>query len=219
MKKIKKLGRKALVIIIAVELVASVGLSFEILRTVRVTQENVILQEDAENVAQKLLNANMVKKIQKTAKRGITAARNMIENAYIKSIESKAKSLEYVKASRDTGIESSKVYKVVQGAYTYSGTPLSKSRGTTTGPNGKETYYNLNMSGVVSTMRRMGFTDAYWVRSDGCKMLGNYVMIAANLNRHPRGSIVKTSVGLAIVCDTGGFAKNNPNQVDIATNW
>ena len=50
-------------------------------------------------------------------------------------------------------------------------------------------------------------------------MLGNYIMVAANLSRHPRGSIVKTSLGLAIVCDTGGFASRNPTQIDIATNW
>ncbi len=219
MKKIRELGNKVLAIIIVVELAVSMGLAYDIVRTVRVNQENVVIQQNAENIAHTILNTNVVKKLQKTAKKGISSAKSLIEDAYVKIIESKAKNLEYVKASCDTGIESSKVYKVVQGAYTYSGTSLSKSRGTTTGPNGKETYYNLNMSGVVSTMRRMGFTDAYWVRSDGCKMLGNYVMIAANLSKHPRGSIVKTSVGLAIVCDTGGFAKNNPNQVDIATNW
>ena len=75
------------------------------------------------------------------------------------------------------------------------------------------------MSGVVRTMRGMGNTDAYWERKDGCKMLGNYIMVAANLSRHPRGSIVKTSLGLAIVCDTGCFASRNPTQIDIATNW
>ena len=41
------------------------------------------------------------------------------------------------------------------------------------GPNGKETYYNLNMSGVVDIMRGMGNNDNYWVREDGVKMLGD----------------------------------------------
>lgn len=101
----------------------------------------------------------------------------------------------------------------------WKGPVLTKSRGTITGPSGKETYYNLNMSGVVNIMRRMGNTDEYWVRDDGVKMLGDYIMVAANLNVHPRGSIVDTSLGKAIVCDTGGFAYGNPNQLDIAVTW
>ena len=101
----------------------------------------------------------------------------------------------------------------------WKGPVLSKGRGTITGPSGKETYYNLNMTGVVNIMRRMGNEDEYWVRDDGCKMLGDYIMVAANLNVHPRGSLVDTSLGKAIVCDTGGFAVRNPNQLDIAVTW
>lgn len=33
-------------------------------------------------------------------------------------------------------------------------------------------------------------------------MFGNYVMVAANYGVHPKGSIVKSSLGLAIVVDT-----------------
>ena len=101
----------------------------------------------------------------------------------------------------------------------WKGPVLSKSRGTITGPSGKETYYNLNMSGVVRIMRRMGNTDEYWVRDDGVKMLGDYVMVAANLNIRPRGSLIETSLGTGIVCDTGGFASRNPTQLDIAVTW
>ena len=99
---------------------------------------------------------------------------------------------------------------------------LTRSAGVVYGPSGKETYYNLDMSGVVSIMRNRGF-DAenypYWVRDDGCKMLGPYIMCAANLDVHPRGTTVAGSLGTALVCDTGGFAYSNPNQLDIATNW
>lgn len=104
----------------------------------------------------------------------------------------------------------------------YSGGKLSKSRGTIQGPSGKETYYNLNMSGVVSIMRRQGFSEAeypYNVRADGVKCLGPYVMVAAHLGNRPRGSKVQTSLGTGIVCDTGGFASSNPTQIDIATAW
>jgi 3D (Asp-Asp-Asp) domain-containing protein len=71
-------------------------------------------------------------------------------------------------------------------------------------------------------MRSLGYSAEeypYWVRSDGCKMLGNYIMVAANLSIRPKGTIVQTSLGAGIVCDTGGFASSNAYQLDIATNW
>lgn len=99
---------------------------------------------------------------------------------------------------------------------------LTKSAGVYNGPSGKETYYNLNMSGVVKIMRGLGYTEEeypYWVREDGCKMLGDYIMVAACFSIRPRGTIVETSLGKGIVCDTGGFASRNQTQLDIATNW
>ena len=101
----------------------------------------------------------------------------------------------------------------------WDGPVLNSVNGTVTGPSGKETYYNLDMSGVVEIMRGMGNTDEYWVREDGVKMLGDYIMCAANLSVHPRGSLVESSLGTCIVCDTGGFAYSNPNQLDIAVTW
>lgn len=102
------------------------------------------------------------------------------------------------------------------------GSKLTKYKGVNYGPSGKETYYNLNMSGVVRIMRRLGLGSdeyPYWVREDGVKMLGDYVMVAANLKVHPRGTLVDTSLGKGIVCDTGDFASWNPTQLDIATAW
>lgn len=104
-------------------------------------------------------------------------------------------------------------------ANTWNGPKLNKRKGVNQGPSGRETYYNLPMGGVIKTMRRKGNTDKYWVRADGCKMLGDYIMVAANLKVRPHGSIVETSLGKGIVCDTGGFAKRNIYQLDIATNW
>lgn len=101
----------------------------------------------------------------------------------------------------------------------WNGPVLSKSAGKIKGPSGNETYYNLNMSGVISTMRRMGNNDEYWVRDDGCKMLGDYIMCAANLKIHPRGSLVESSLGTCIVCDTGGFVSYDSTRLDIATTW
>lgn len=83
----------------------------------------------------------------------------------------------------------------------------------------KETYYNLNMDAIVDMAHDMGIEGEYWVREDGCKMLGEYIMVAANLDVHPRGSLVATSLGMGIVVDTGGFAASNPTQIDIAVAW
>lgn len=96
---------------------------------------------------------------------------------------------------------------------------LTPSAGVFYGPSGKETYYNLDISGFISIMRGMGNNDEYWVRMDGAKMLGDYIMVAADLNKHPRGSIVETSLGQGIVCDTGSFTYTSDTQLDIATNW
>lgn len=103
--------------------------------------------------------------------------------------------------------------------YEYNGEVLNPSAGTIMGPSGKETYYNLPMEGVIEIMRSIGNTDRYWVREDGVKMLGDYVMVAAHLPTRPRGSLVPTSLGMGIVCDTGTFALSNHTQLDIAVNW
>lgn len=106
--------------------------------------------------------------------------------------------------------------------YIYDGPVLNSRIGTIEGPSGKETYYNLPMSGVISIMRNAGFSEKeypYWVRDDGCKMLGNYIMVAADLSIRPRGSIIETSLGTALVCDTGSFVNYNATQIDIAVNW
>lgn len=116
--------------------------------------------------------------------------------------------------------EEEKKLEIVEASY--SGSKLTRLRGSIQGPSGKETYYNLNMTGVVSIMRRMGFSESeypYNVRADGVKCLGSYVMVAAHLGKRPRGSKVQTSLGTGIVCDTGGFASGNPTQIDIATAW
>lgn len=79
-----------------------------------------------------------------------------------------------------------------------------------------ETYYNLDMSGVLDIMYSLGYSGDYWVRTDGCKMFGDYIMCACDFGWMPRGSVVLTSLGWAMVCDTGA---GGWNWIDIATNW
>lgn len=104
--------------------------------------------------------------------------------------------------------------------YSWSGETLNKKDGTAQGPSGKETYYNLNMSKCIQYMNALGYYGEYWVRSDGAKMFGNYVMVAANLSKYPKGTIVETSLGKGIVVDTGDFTTNGSGVVfDIAVTW
>lgn len=79
----------------------------------------------------------------------------------------------------------------------------------------QETYYDLNMRVVITFCGT-----SYSVRDDGVKVdQDGYVLVAANLSRYPRCSVVETSLGLGKVYDTGSFAAGNPEQFDIATDW
>lgn len=105
---------------------------------------------------------------------------------------------------------------------TWHGAVLSKNNGVVQGPSGRETYYNMDMSYCVRRMRSKGYSESdypYWVRDDGCKMLGQFVMVAANFRIRPIGTILETSRGWGIVVDTGGFVRSYPRGLDIATNW
>jgi len=80
----------------------------------------------------------------------------------------------------------------------------------------QETYYDLNMRVV---MHYCG-GKSYSVRADGAKVdQDGYILVAANLQRYPRCSVVETSLGKGKVYDTGGFAAGNPEQFDLATDW
>ena len=112
-------------------------------------------------------------------------------------------------------------------------TPLTASRGVNiytvhkgeTIIERKETYYDLNMKGVMLIAARECGAEAYYtVREDGVKVdAEGYVLVAADLERYPRCSVVETSLGLGKVYDTGSFV-NKPDgtgheQFDIATDW
>ena len=110
--------------------------------------------------------------------------------------------------------------------------PLTPSMGrnyyTTTGSSGQtverqETYYDLDMSGVMSLARGWegcSHSGHYSVREDGAKVDDDgYVLVAANLGRYPRCSVVETSLGAGKIYDTGTFAAGNPEQFDLATDW
>ena len=119
---------------------------------------------------------------------------------------------------RTENLSESKIY--IPKAYTlWNGPVLTPGAGTVIGPSGKETYYNLNMSVCVQNAKNAGAQGDYWVREDGVKMLGEYVMVAADFSIRPLCTIVPTSLGMGIVVDTGGFVMNNQMQLDIAVAW
>ena len=99
------------------------------------------------------------------------------------------------------------------------GPKLTPRKGVNKGPNGKETWYNLDMSGICYLMDYLGYSYEdypYWVREDGVKMFGDYIMVAADLSIWPKGTILECSLGTAMVVDTG---KLEPYQLDIAVDW
>lgn len=133
------------------------------------------------------------------------------EEAQRKKEEKEKKEQEEKKKKKQQKVEPSFVYA--------SSNTLNRSNGVFQGPSGKESYYNLNMSRVVQYMQQLGYNYKYWIRKDGVKMYGNYVMVAANLNIRPKGTILQSSLGPAIVVDTGSFARTNPYALDVAVSW
>lgn len=98
---------------------------------------------------------------------------------------------------------------------------ITKQGGKFFGPSGKETWYNLPMGKCIDIMRGYGYSVEeypYWVRKDGVKMLGEYVMVAANTSVYPKGTVVETSLGTGIVVDHCVRATYDPG-VDICVTW
>lgn len=96
----------------------------------------------------------------------------------------------------------------------WTGPKLTKNAWTVQWPSGKETFYNLDMSVVVDDLRAKWFNEKYWVRNDGVKMYGEYVMVAAN--GYPKWTIIPTTLGPWIVCDRGWMVWKH---IDIAVTW
>lgn len=217
-EKIIHLHKKNLVLMIIIEVAVVAALAGGIWQIQQTREHQQWLEADAKKTAS-AVTAAKGPVLDNGYNQLVVKAEAEINNARVENLRRRAAAMERIPEERSTDIENSETYRIVQSAYYFNGPHLSSGRGSVTGPNGRETYYNLNMSGVVNIMHSAGFSGTYWVRSDGVKMFGNYVMVAANYGVHPKGSIVKSSLGLAIVVDTGGFASSNPQQLDLATTW
>ena len=162
------------------------------------------------NAKKKALNKAKISAKKKAKAKAVSKAKSKARKKARPKARKKAKINALQKISRD---------------WKYELTPAS---GVANGPSGKETYYNLPMSGVVSIMRnsrtsiQKGVSKLkYAVRSDGVKTYGGYVMVAADQSIPGRrlGDLVPTSRGVGIVCDTGSFIYSNPRQLDLAVSW
>ena len=81
----------------------------------------------------------------------------------------------------------------------------------------KETWYNLNMNKVVERAdSATGLSNMYWVRADGCKMYGPWIIVAAHPSKI-RYTFVETSLGTGIILDK--HTAKDTELIDIATNW
>lgn len=81
-----------------------------------------------------------------------------------------------------------------------------------------ETWYDLPMNRIVAKAdAHFGLSDVYEVREDGVKTYNGFVIVAADFDKHPYGSLIETSRGTGIVLDTGAF--KDRETVDIATDW
>ena len=107
------------------------------------------------------------------------------------------------------------ILKAQTSSFYWEGTCLNEYDGVNRGPSGKETWYNLNMSTIVSVLHSKGYEGEYWIRSDGVKMFGRYILCAADYSTYSYGTIVETSLGTGIIADTGCAR----GVVDIAVAW
>ena len=105
-------------------------------------------------------------------------------------------------------------FSLLNTGYSYK---LTSRLGRIHGPYEIETWYNLPMDCVIENMRKRGYSEAdypYYIREDGVRMMGDFIIVAADLEKYPRGSVVYTSLGQGLVCDTGYM-----DGFDIAVIW
>ena len=177
--------------------------------------------------ARTLKRVNSSKKYYRWSKRMLARAKKLAkrgEPVVVTLNKANAKYKIAYRVSRNARSWSKKTKKLFLKTQTRSiywdGPVITKFSGCNNGPTGYETYYNLPMGGCVRLMRNLGFSAKkypYWVRNDGCKMFGDYIMVGAYLPKYPKGTVLECSRGTCIVCDTG--LNLNPDHLDIAVSW
>ena len=106
--------------------------------------------------------------------------------------------------------------KVIRVITTLFAIMLTAGLGRITYGNHTETWYNLPMNRCVQRAQNMGIPCEYWVREDGVKMFGQWVIVAGHKSK-TRYTRVQTSLGEGIILDY--HTTNDPELYDIAVNW
>ena len=96
---------------------------------------------------------------------------------------------------------------------------LTATKGINTFEGHTESWYNLNMNRVIArTDKAFKMTGLYHIDERGVKMYGPWVIVAADPRVHGRYTLVETSLGTGICLDVH-TVEDNPELIDIATNW
>lgn len=229
MRIISKMVKNLVAFAVAFITVATVSISTPINRYDVMADEEIISEVDNSDIGvASLVSSSTVdtapKKVEsktKSVTEEVTepVTEEVTESSEVEDIETEVYE-DYIDDENTENVNNSG--NAVTDTYNWDGSVLTQSSGINYGPSGLETYYNLPMDGVVSIMRNAGFSEEeypYWESPEGYKMLGNYIMVAADLSIRPRGTTIETSLGMGLVCDTGSFIYTNPEQLDIAVNW
>lgn len=229
MRIISKMVKNLVAFAVAFITVATVSISTPINRYDVMADEEIISEVDNSDIGvASLVSSSTVdtapKKVELETKSVVEdetepTSEEVTESSEVEDIETEVYE-DYIDDENTENVNNSG--NAVTDTYNWNGSVLTQSSGINYGPSGLETYYNLPMDGVVSIMRNAGFSEEeypYWESPEGYKMLGNYIMVAADLSIRPRGTTIETSLGMGLVCDTGSFIYTNPEQLDIAVNW
>jgi len=127
-----------------------------------------------------------------------------------------ASSMEEMRASIDKNGVPTKFYmEPNKPKENYTGPVITPNSGRIQGPQEMESYYALPASGLYQfksswpkKLQGLKFHD-----ENGWMKLGDYFCVAANLDIYPRGTIVQTSLGAAVVVDTGTFSCTLPDKI------
>lgn len=192
----------------------------EVYQVVRNGGQTLTVEEEIPFVEERVKDYNMAPGTSEIRQLGEVGMRKLVyEVFYVDGVEMSRK------MTSDEVVREPVKRIVAVGASAIEKKPLTASMGrnryTVTLADGRiierqETYYDLPMSGVMNFCGG----GSYSVRADGVKVDSDgYVLVAADLSRYPRCSVVETSLGLGKVYDTGTFVFANPEQFDLATDW
>ena len=101
----------------------------------------------------------------------------------------------------------------------WEGEKLSVDNPEVEGPSGIETFFNEDVSKLVENAKE-GYIGEYWVRSDGVKMFGEYIICKCKYESNeyhptlPVGTVIPTTIGVALVC-----SNETEEDICIAVTW